>query len=264
MAAQTESQEVKYRRLFGRDVLCGPRESLEAQVLTVRPGQTALFCNVHMLMESQEDQDLAAAMDSADFVFPDGVPIAWLQRRLGCKSATVLRGYEAVRLVCERCSQTNVKVGFFGSTNAVISALSARIAAEFPNLEVGLSIAPPSLDQNIQFDWATAKQVNDSSVHILFVGLGCPKQEKWVHKYSPELNCGLFAVGAAFDWLAGTTPIPPAWMERSGLGWFHRLITNPRRMWRRYLIYNSKFIYRSIRLLLSNRKNRTCSTGPFS
>ena len=92
-----------------------------------------------------------------------------------------------------------------------------------------------------------------AGIRWLFVGLGCPKQEKWAARYGPELDCHVLAVGAAFDWLAGTTRKPPDWTEKAGLAWLWRLAQNPRRMWHRYLIYNTKFILKSAKLLTWDR-----------
>jgi N-acetylglucosaminyldiphosphoundecaprenol N-acetyl-beta-D-mannosaminyltransferase len=95
--------------------------------------------------------------------------------------------------------------------------------------------------------------LRDSGIQWLFVGLGCPKQEKWVAKYGKELGCHTLAVGAAFDWLSGSVKKPPDWMERFGLAWVYRLFNNPRKMWSRYLIYNTKFLIKAGGLLIRGK-----------
>ena len=94
--------------------------------------------------------------------------------------------------------------------------------------------------------------IKDAQVKWLFVGLGCPKQEKWIADHQEHLDCHILGVGAAFDWLSGLVSMPPRWMESIGLGWLYRLLNNPTKMWRRYIIYNSKFLVRVFQMLISN------------
>lgn len=193
-------------------------------------------------------------MDRASLVIPDGVPVAWLQRKLGVSCAGVYRGYQAVEALCSAAAGTGQPVGFFGSTESVLAALIAQLSGRHPNLSVKFCRSPPlfsSLD--IKVDSDLVKEINTRNLRYLFVGLGCPKQEIWIDKYADELNCSLLGVGAAFDWLAGTTSKPPGWMEQSGLAWLYRLIQHPRKMWYRYLVYNTKFIFASAQLLIRLR-----------
>ena len=247
--------------LFDRCVVSGSRPELERALQELKPSQSAFFCNVHMLMLSQEDDALAAAMDSADFVFADGVPLMWLQRALGHSDASVLWGYEAVNLICERSIREGKAVGFFGASDHVLSTLVLNLSKSFPGLKVCFTVAPPIIEQDSPLDPLLVEQINASGVNYLFVGLGCPKQEKWIHRYAPNLNCSLLGVGAAFDWLAGTTQMPPAWIERMGLAWIFRLLQNPKRMWRRYLIYNTKFVFSVFQLLVWDRLFRKSASG---
>ncbi len=212
-------------------------------------GKAVFFCNVHMLMLSQEDGDLESAMASADFVIPDGVPVAWLQRWLGEGSADVFRGYEAVEMLCSLAASSGRAVGFLGSTDKVLQGMTEQLKQRHADLNIDYLYSPPLLGEEIDPDPELVEQINSKNLACLFVGLGCPKQEKWVAAYGSHLNCNLLAVGAAFDWLAGTTAKPPAWMEQRGLAWLFRLAQNPRRMWYRYLIYNSKFVLKSAKLL---------------
>jgi N-acetylglucosaminyldiphosphoundecaprenol N-acetyl-beta-D-mannosaminyltransferase len=220
-------------------------ESIRVEKLT-----TIFFCNVHMLMLSRENPALALAMDRATLVVPDGVPIAWLQRMLGCKGAEVLRGYEAMDLLCAKAAATGEPIGLLGSTETVLTALSKQLERRHPGLQIGFVHSPPFLStQDIELDSSLVQEITTRKLRYLFVGLGCPKQEIWIDRYSSALNCTLLGVGAAFDWLAGTTPKPPTWMERSGLGWLYRLMLDPRRMWRRYFVYNTRFLISAFGLI---------------
>ncbi len=238
-------------KLFGREVLHGSVENLKSALLTLSSSESAFFCNVHMLMLSQEDSALAQAMDRATLVFPDGVPVAWLQRAAGHSEADVLRGYEAMELLCATAAVANEPIGLFGSTAEVLDALSSRLREKHLGLSIDFVHAPPHFSSlDFELDSSLIQEINSRRLRYLFVGLGCPKQELWIDRYASELNCTLLGVGAAFDWLAGATPQPPYWMEISGLAWLHRLVLNPRKMWRRYLKYNTKFVIASTKLLL--------------
>ncbi len=209
--------------------------------------RSVLVCNVHMLMLSQEDPELAAAMAGADRVLADGVPVAWLQRRRGRGEACVVRGYEMVEAICARAAKRDEPVGFFGSTEPVLEALISRLSKNHPGLRVTYRHSPPFVEGELYSSAEDLQAINESGVRWLFAGLGCPKQEKWIHAHSGDLRCTCLGLGAAFDWLAGTTARPPGWMENSGLGWLHRLLKNPRSLWNRYLIYNTKFVIRVLK-----------------
>lgn len=246
-------------QLFGRDICVGNQQELlhRLKAVVARGGHSLFFCNVHMLMLSLEDRELGLAMDDADLIMPDGVPLVWMQRRMGHPEAQVLRGYEALESVCAEAAGAGKPIGFLGSTRAVLDSLKANLSLRNPGLQISFSYAPPEFTSEAKVSSDLVETINSHSLFCLFVGLGCPKQEKWIHAYAPRLNCSLLGVGAAFDWLAGTTSKPPGWMEKSGLGWLFRLWQDPKRMWRRYLIYNTKFVLKSVVLLTRNllRKN---------
>ena len=215
--------------------------------------QSAFFCNVHMLMLSQEDKVLAYAMKKADWVFADGVPVAWLQRRISGKNAKVIRGYEIMLAVCEQAASKGEKVGFIGSTDEVMKGLVSNLCEQFAGLTVAYQYCPPYMEGELISMPEELENIRDSQVQWLFVGLGCPKQEKWIATYKGELNCNILGVGAAFDWLSGHVKMPPKWMESSGLGWLYRLLNYPLKMWHRYLVYNSKFLFRVVKMTIGRK-----------
>jgi N-acetylglucosaminyldiphosphoundecaprenol N-acetyl-beta-D-mannosaminyltransferase len=215
--------------------------------------QTALFCNVHMLMMSRNDSDLRGAMEKSALVFADGVPIAWLQSRLAGRKAGVVTGSETMTALCEYAARARKRVGLFGSTAAVISALSNRLQRDSPGLIIAYAHAPGFMAPELLTSESELDAIVSARLDYLFVGLGCPKQEKWIHRYAGALNCSVLGVGAAFDWLAGTAPMPPRWMARSGLGWLYRLARDPKRLWKRYLVYNTAFLLAAAEALVRHR-----------
>ena len=254
---------MKTIELFGRVLCVGDKPTLAACFSDSpgRGGRSMFFCNVHMLMLSQQDAGLASAMLSADFVFPDGVPIAWLQRRLGFTEADVFRGEEALEQVCERATAEGQSIGFYGASGEVLSELASNLQQRYPDLKIGYLQAPGKIANEPAFDNHVADQINAQNLSCLFIGLGCPKQEKWAALYASKLNCDLVCVGAVFDWYAGKTRKPPDWTVNAGLAWLYRLLQDPRRMWRRYLVYNSKFIIMTIKLMLSGGPNSKKKAG---
>jgi len=217
------------------------------------PGQSLFFCNVHMLMLSQEDPVLALAMNNADVVFADGVPIAWLQSRISGKDATVVRGYEMMLAICQYAAANGEKVGFMGSTQDVMNGLVSNLKEQFQDLLIAYQYCPPFMHKELTSTDPELKTIQDSQIKWLFVGLGCPKQEKWIAQYKNKLNCNVLGVGAAFDWLSGSVRMPPKWMERFALAWLYRLLHNPVKMWHRYLIYNSKFMVKATKVMIRGK-----------
>ncbi|MEJ8568220.1 WecB/TagA/CpsF family glycosyltransferase [Elongatibacter sediminis] len=235
----------------------GSEGTLEGYLLKAlnEGGSSVFFCNVHMLMLASEDSQLAAAMSEVDLLIPDGVPVAWLMRRLGVAHASVFRGYQGMLTVCRQAESLGKPVGLFGATDAVLAALGRRLVTEVPGLRITFSHAPPFADEaGLDLDSSSISEINAQNLHALFIGLGCPKQEKWIGRHAARLNCALLGVGAAFDWLAGSEPMPPQWMERSGLVWLFRFLQNPLKMWKRYLIYNSKFLIFCLKMVVSGRR----------
>jgi N-acetylglucosaminyldiphosphoundecaprenol N-acetyl-beta-D-mannosaminyltransferase len=241
--------------VFGRRTNLVENRNFDDLVANFSAGQgvSAFFCNVHMLMLAEEDPVLAKAMDQADWVFADGAPIAWLQRRITGKQAMVIRGHEMTWAICNYAAAANEPIGFLGSTPVVMDKLVSNLRLQFHNLNVAYQHCPQFSAGEIRSSPEQLQAIADSQVKWLFVGLGCPKQEKWIARHGGDLNCNILGVGAAFDWLSGSIKIPPPWIEQIGLAWFYRLLHNPAQLWRRYLVYNSKFILRIAKHLASGK-----------
>jgi N-acetylglucosaminyldiphosphoundecaprenol N-acetyl-beta-D-mannosaminyltransferase len=172
-------------------------------LLSYGPHKSVFFCNVHMLMLAQEDPALANAMNNADIVFADGVPVAWLQSRVSGKDAIVIRGYEMMLAICQHAATNGEKVGFMGSTQNVMNKLISNLEEKFEGLPVAFQYCPPFMQGELTSTEAELKAIKDSGIKWLFIGLGCPKQEKWIAQYKDELDCNILGVRAAFDWLLG-------------------------------------------------------------
>ncbi|MDO9301263.1 MAG: WecB/TagA/CpsF family glycosyltransferase, partial [Anaerolineales bacterium] len=188
-------------------------------------------------MEAHDSSEYRQVINSADLVTPDGMPLVWMLRLKGHPDQQRVYGPTLMLHVLEVAARENVAVGFYGSLPEVLQSLLARMEDRFPSLKVAYSFSPPFQEMSQEEEVEVVKRINDSSVRILFVGLGCPKQEKWMAEHRGRINAVMLGVGAAFDFHAGVKSQAPAWMQKIGLEWFYRLVTEPRRLWRRYLYH---------------------------
>lgn len=201
-------------------------------------------CPVYTLMMCREQPNVHDAVDSADMVTADGMPIVWLQRRLNVRNAERVYGPDLLLALCEATANMDISHYFWGGLPGVPDALIAKLTERFPDLKVVGATAPPMTEVDAQPDVSAVERLNASGAHIIWVGLGSPKQDLWMALHRPALNAPLLiGVGAAFDLLAGTKRQAPLWMQRSGLEWAFRLAQEPGRLGRRYLVYNPKFVW---------------------
>jgi N-acetylglucosaminyldiphosphoundecaprenol N-acetyl-beta-D-mannosaminyltransferase len=149
--------------------------------------------------------------------------------------------------LCEDAERRDIKVGLFGSTPETLEQLRGSMIKAFPKLNIAYCVSPPFRKLAPDEDDEICKSINTSSTGLLFVGLGCPKQEKWMAAHRGRVRAVMIGVGAAFDYHAGIVPRAPVWMQANGLEWLYRLVSEPRRLWRRYFVTNSLFIVKTAR-----------------
>jgi N-acetylglucosaminyldiphosphoundecaprenol N-acetyl-beta-D-mannosaminyltransferase len=234
------------RRVLGVRVDATDYDEAAERILAMAGSGGGMTCvtSVHPVMEAWDDPTFARVLDDAELVTPDGVPIVWALRALGIPGATRVYGPDLTPHVCAAAAKRGVPVGFYGGTTAVLDALIARLAAEIPGLEIVFAVAPPMSDAPLVPDERVVSAIADSGVGVLFVGLGCPKQERWMAVHRDAVDCALVGVGAAFDFLAGAKAQAPAWMRGAGLEWLFRLAREPRRLFWRYARSNPRFALR--------------------
>lgn len=209
-----------------------------------RAGDSRMVCvaNVHSVMEGHDDPSFSSVLTTSDLVTPDGMPLVWGLRLLGVRAATRVYGPDLTRRLCAHAARERIPVGFYGGTDDVLARLVERLASTNPRLEVVYAESPPFRDPTPAEDARTTRSITVSGASILFVGLGCPKQERWIAAHVGRVPAVMIGVGAAFDFLAGTKPQAPRWMMRAGLEWLFRLGSEPRRLWRRYARHNPRFV----------------------
>lgn len=208
------------------------------------------ICNAHSVVTARQDQALSNAIAQADMATPDGAPVAWMIRRLGFKTQQRINGPDLMWKYCAQAAQKNETIYLYGAAPATLQGLRSRLAREFPNLRVAGAESPPFRPLTSDEDAAVVARVNASGAGTVWVSLGCPKQELWMAAHRGHIHAVMIGVGAAFDYHAGTVPRAPCWMQNAGLEWLHRLASEPRRLWRRYLVTNTLFILGAARQLL--------------
>jgi len=208
------------------------------------------ICNVHSVVTASRDAAFGRVVNEADMSTPDGAPVAWVLRRLGHIGQQRINGPDLMWRYCEQAEARGEPVFFYGGTEETLAQLKLKLLTAFPALTVAGSISPPFRALTPDEDTAIVEQINASGAGVVFVSLGCPKQELWMAAHRGRIHAVMIGVGAAFDYHAGTIKRAPKWMQDCGLEWFHRLVSEPRRLWKRYLVTNTLFVLGAARLLM--------------
>lgn len=203
--------------------------------------------DVHGVMRSRAEPALKAAYEAADMVTPDGKPLVWTAQLRGYSDIDRVCGPDLVLAVAERSVREGWRHYFYGGADGVAEALARRLQDAYPGLEVAGTECPPFRAQSDEETAATLARIEAAGTDILWVGLGIPKQDVWMHQNAHKLRGVVsIGIGAAFDFHTGRIQRAPLWMQRSGFEWLHRLASEPRRLWRRYLILAPRFVAASI------------------
>jgi N-acetylglucosaminyldiphosphoundecaprenol N-acetyl-beta-D-mannosaminyltransferase len=198
---------------------------------------------VNNVMEAYDSVTFRKLMNQADLVTPDGMPVVWALRALGYRNATRVYGPDLTPIVLNEAAIAGIPVGFYGSSPAVLERLVNCVRSKYPTLRVVYAFSPPFRALNKEEDQAITKNINSSGAKILFIGLNTPKQDIWMAEHQHKVDSVMVGVGAAFDFLSGSKPQAPRWMMGVGLEWLFRLGTEPRRLWKRYLKHNPRFVW---------------------
>jgi N-acetylglucosaminyldiphosphoundecaprenol N-acetyl-beta-D-mannosaminyltransferase len=213
---------------------------------------------VHTVMACREDPALRAAVLGADFTVPDGQPLVWALAALGHRLDDRVYGPELMDRACARAARSGRRFYLYGGRNqGALAQLARSLRLRHPGLKIVGGYAPPFRELTEGEESAVAADIERSGADVVWVGIGVPKQEKWMARMRPQLRTPvLIGVGAAFDFHAGLVPQAPARMQRLGLEWLFRFAQEPRRLWRRYLRYNPRFVVGFLRQLARERSLR--------
>jgi N-acetylglucosaminyldiphosphoundecaprenol N-acetyl-beta-D-mannosaminyltransferase len=222
-----------------------------------RQSRYVTLCNVHSVVTASKCAAHNKVLAQADLTLPDGAPIAWALRREGFSQQQRINGPDLTwryLAVAERLGQS---VFFYGSSEDTLNKLRSRIEKQFPKLRIAGMVPPPFRELTPEEDQAHVDQINRSGAHVLFVGLGCPKQEAWMASHRGRVQAVMVGVGAAFDYHAGTIRRAPPWLQRMGMEWAFRMMCEPRRLIGRYASTNSVFVFRMLKSFIAG------GSGPF-
>ena len=199
--------------------------------------------NVHMLVEAHSDESFATLVRNAHFITPDGKPLSWALRLLyGIKQDRVA-GMDLLPDLLAEASKAGMPVFFYGGTTEVLEKTELYLKENFPDVPVAGLYSPPFRELTKEEDERVIEHINTSGARLVFVILGCPKQEKWIASMQGRINAMMVAVGGALPVLVGMQKRAPRWMQGAGLEWLFRLIQEPKRLMKRYLVTNSTFVY---------------------
>jgi len=198
----------------------------------------------HTVMAAREDPDLLSAVLGADLTVPDGQPLVWALNLLGHSLSDRVYGPDLMERACARAARSGLRFYLYGGRNpGALAQLSRNLRLRHPGLKIVGGYVPPFRDLTEAEEAAVMADIRRCAPDVIWVGIGVPKQEKWMAWMRSRLDVPvLIGVGAAFDFHAGLVPQAPSWMQRSGLEWLFRLGHEPRRLWRRYLRYNPRFV----------------------
>jgi N-acetylglucosaminyldiphosphoundecaprenol N-acetyl-beta-D-mannosaminyltransferase len=214
-------------------------------------------CNVHTVMAAREDAELRAALLTSSLNVPDGQPLVWAMNALGQSLRDRVYGPELMARACARAAASGQRFYLYGGRDQdALVQLGLSLRRRFPGLKIAGAYAPPFRALTAEERMAIADDINESEADVVWVGIGVPKQEKWMAALRPHLETPvLVGVGAAFDFLAGLVPQAPPQLQKAGLEWLFRLTQEPRRLWRRYLRYNPRFVGAFARQLAQQRSS---------
>lgn len=221
-----------------------------------RESSYVCFANVHMLMEAYNDREFNEVLNNADVATPDGNPVTKLSKLFYGKQQERVAGMDLLPRLLEEAAARGKSVYFYGSTNEVLEAVVSKAEEGLPDLRIAGYYSPPFRQLTAEEDTAITDMINQSDPDLVFVALGCPKQERWMSAHKGKVKACMLGVGQAYMTYAGLEKRLPAWARNMSLEWTYRLWQEPRRLWKRYLLTNSMFIFVTIKQLLLKQAGR--------
>ncbi|MEY2976189.1 MAG: WecB/TagA/CpsF family glycosyltransferase [Prochlorotrichaceae cyanobacterium] len=216
-----------------------------------RSSRYVCVANVHMLMEAHNHDSMSKVLEGADLVTPDGMPLVWMMRMLGIKQQERVCGVDILVDLCQKASNLKQSVYFLGSDQFTLGKMRDRLEVEFPNLQVAAYHPLPFRPLSEAEDAELIEQINASGAGIVFVSLGCPKQERWMAAHRDKINAVMIGLGGAFPVYAGLQKRAPELVRNAGLEWAYRLAQEPKRLWNRYASTIPPFAYLALKQLTS-------------
>ena len=215
------------------------------RILTWANNNTSCYivaANVHVIMSCFWSAQYGQVVNDAALVTPDGMPLVWAMRLLGVKKQSRVYGPDLMLAWCDRAAKTSIPIYLYGGTETMLAKLQHNLKQQFPGLIIAGSYSPPFRALTPEEEQKDIDRIHATDAKVVFVALGCPKQEYWMARVQGKLKAVAIGVGAAFSFHSGEVSQAPRWMMKIGIEWLYRLVTEPKRLWRRYLINNPVFL----------------------
>ncbi len=209
-------------------------------------GNYICVSNVHTTVMSYEDAEYKKIQNSAALALPDGKPLSVVCRKRGFSGADRVTGPDLMREIFECSEQYGYRHYFYGSTPETLKLLKEKVEERYHLTIVGLE-SPPFRKLTEEEDKAVVERINEARADFVWVGLGAPKQERWMYEHKGRVDSLMIGVGAGFDYFAGNIKRAPIWMQKCSLEWLYRLMQDPKRLFKRYLVTNTKFLWLTAR-----------------
>lgn len=230
-------------------------QQVETMLAWARSHKSKVVCvsNVHMLMEGQWQSDFAQVLARADLLTPDGMPLVWMTSLLRGERQERVAGMELMLALCLQAQDAGVSIFFLGSEDVTLAKIRTQLAKEFPRLKIAGMLSPPFRPLSVAEDDAIVRQINKSGAGLLFVSLGCPKQEIWMNAHRSKVRAVMVGLGGAFSVYAGVQKWAPGWVRNNGLEWLYRLKQEPGRLWKRYASTIPPFVWLATKQVVKSR-----------
>ena len=244
------------KRVLSIEVNAGSYQSFVETIIAAakqRVSKYVCIANVHMLVEAHQDSTFAKVVNNADVVTPDGMPIAWAMKLLYKMKQDRVAGMDLLPDLLKQAEKLQLPVFFYGGTEEMLSATSRYIHQHYPQLHIADLYSPPFRMLTAAEEGNIVERINASGAAFVFVVLGCPKQEKWMASMKGRVNAVMVGIGGALPVMIGLQSRAPQWMQRNGLEWLYRFIQEPKRLFKRYAITNSIFLFLLLKELLKQK-----------
>ena len=239
------TSKLDYRNILDTRIDATSYEDACDRIQTWANNDTSCYivaANVHVVMSGYWQTQYQQVLNGAALVTPDGMPLVWSMRLLGVKEQSRVYGPDLMLAWCDRAAKLAMPIYLYGGTETMLVKLQQNLEQQFPGLKIAGSYSPPFRPLTPEEEQADLDRIHKSGAKVVFVALGCPKQEYWMARQQGKLQAVAIGVGAAFSFHSGEVSQAPRWMMRLGLEWLYRLVTEPKRLWRRYLVNNPAFL----------------------
>ncbi|SDL32224.1 N-acetylglucosaminyldiphosphoundecaprenol N-acetyl-beta-D-mannosaminyltransferase [Catalinimonas alkaloidigena] len=255
MHTKESRQALRKVDIVGAPVTTAPYATIREEILQLGRERRGYVCfaNVHMTIEAHQDPTFVRVLEEATIVSPDGRPLSILMRLLYGIPQERACGMDLLPELLGEAARRGLSVYFYGSTEDVLEALVSQALAQHPDLTIAGTHSPPFRPLTAEEDAAVVEEINASGANLVFVSLGCPKQENWMHQHQHSVQACMLGVGQAFLTYTGREKRLPKWTRDLSLEWAYRLYLEPKRLWRRYLIGNSLFLMLAAKAMLKKR-----------